>query len=187
MNFSTRGQVIKNLPQRMFDIIFRPYPWQLQNTSQRLGAVGTVIAVVGFFALLGFAWRARGDVLRLIAPILYPFLFLLVAYSLSAGNAGTGFRYRSHLVLLGGAMLVILREHVHAMRARAAAAGVGGGLRRGSDEVVASVAVGQRYHLTASGWVVSQGNRGRTTCGVIDFMHEGAWSRSGPNQPEHKT
>ncbi len=60
VNFSTRGEVIKNLPQRMFDIIFRPYPWQLSNTSQRLGAIGTVVAVVGFFALLGFAWRARG-------------------------------------------------------------------------------------------------------------------------------
>ena len=116
VNFSTRGQVITNLPQRMFDLIFRPYPWQLSDTSQRLGAVGTVIAVTGFFALLGFAWRARGDVLRLIAPLLFPFLFLLVAYSLSAGNAGTGFRYRSHLVLLGAGMLIILREHVLAAK-----------------------------------------------------------------------
>jgi hypothetical protein len=112
VNFSTRGAVVTNLPKRMFDLIFRPYPWQLHNTSQRLGAIGTVIAVAGFFALLGFAWRARGDVLRLTAPLLFPFFFLLVAYSLSAGNAGTGFRYRSHLVLLGAGMLIILREHV---------------------------------------------------------------------------
>jgi hypothetical protein len=119
VNFSTRGAVLRNLPQRMFDLIFRPFPWQLQNTSQRLGAIGTVIAVAGFFALLGFAWRARGDVLSLIAPLLYPFLFLLVAYSLSAGNAGTGFRYRSHLVLLGAGMLIILREHVLAAKRRA--------------------------------------------------------------------
>jgi len=97
--------------------------------------------VVGFFALLGFAWRARGDVLRLIAPILYPFLFLLVAYSLSAGNAGTGFRYRSHLVLLGGAMLVILREHVHAMRAREREMASAEESAE-KDEVVASVSVG---------------------------------------------
>jgi hypothetical protein len=116
VNFSTRGAVIKNLPQRMFDLIFRPYPWQLHDTSQRLGAVGTVIAVAGFFALLGFAWRARGDVLRLTAPLLFPFCFLLIAYSLSAGNAGTGFRYRSHLVVLGAGMLIILREHVLALR-----------------------------------------------------------------------
>jgi hypothetical protein len=118
VNFSTRGQVIVNLPQRMFDLIFRPYPWQLQDTSQRLGAIGTVIAVMGFFALLGYGWRARKDTLRLVAPLLYPFVFLLVAYSLSAGNAGTGFRYRSHLVLLGAGMLIILREHLLAERAR---------------------------------------------------------------------
>lgn len=50
--------------------------------------------------------------LSLTAPILYPLLFLMAAYSLSAGNAGTGFRYRTHLVVLGVAMLVVLREHV---------------------------------------------------------------------------
>jgi hypothetical protein len=141
VNFSTRGEVIKNLPQRMFDIIFRPYPWQLSNTSQQLGAIGTVIAVVGFFALLGFAWRARGDVLTLTAPILYPFLFLLVAYALSAGNAGTGFRYRSHLVLLGGAMLIILREHVLAMRARARERAAAEDAE-GKDQVLAGVPLG---------------------------------------------
>jgi hypothetical protein len=119
VNFSTRGQVIANLPQRMFDLIFRPYPWQLSDTSQRLGAVGTVIAVGGFFALLAFGWRARKDTLRLIGPLLFPFFFLLVAYSLSAGNAGTGFRYRSHLVLLGAGMLIILREHVLAVKREA--------------------------------------------------------------------
>jgi hypothetical protein len=141
VNFSTRGEVIKNLPQRMFDIIFRPYPWQLSNTSQQLGAVGTVIAVVGFFALLGFAWRARGDVLTLTAPILYPLIFLLIAYSLSAGNAGTGFRYRSHLVLLGGAMLVILREHVLEMRVRARER-TAAEESDGKDKVLSSVPLG---------------------------------------------
>ena len=110
--------MITNLPQRMFDLIFRPYPWQLHDTSQRLGAIGTLIAVGGFFALLGYAWRSRRNALRLTAPLLYPFLFLLVAYSLSAGNAGTGFRYRSHLVLLGAGMLIILREHLLARKAR---------------------------------------------------------------------
>jgi hypothetical protein len=43
--------------------------------------------------------------------------FLLIAYSLSAGNAGTGFRYRSHLVTLGIAAVVVLREHVVLARA----------------------------------------------------------------------
>ena len=41
-----------------------------------------------------------------------PMFFLLIAYALSAGNAGTGFRYRTHIVVLGGAMLMALREGI---------------------------------------------------------------------------
>lgn len=121
VNFSTRGAVIRNLPQRVFDLIFRPYPWQLHDTSQRLGAVGSVIALVVLALLLGYAWRSRGQILTLTAPILYPLVFLLIAYSLSAGNAGTGFRYRTHLVVLAIAMMVVLREHVLQARAESAA------------------------------------------------------------------
>jgi hypothetical protein len=62
---------------------------------------------------------SRGAVFARAAPALYPLLFMLVAYSLSVGNAGTGFRYRSHLVTLAVAAMVILREH--ALRAPAAA------------------------------------------------------------------
>jgi hypothetical protein len=112
VDFSTRGAVIRNLPRRMFDLVFRPYLWQLGDTSQRLGALGSLVALTGLFLLLGYAWQSRGQVVALTAPILYPLLFLLVAYALSAGNAGTGFRYRTHLVALGVAMLVVLREHV---------------------------------------------------------------------------
>jgi hypothetical protein len=110
--------VLRNLPQRLFDITFRPYPWQLHDPSQQLGAVGSVIALVLLALLLRYAWLSRGEVLLLTAPILYPLLFLLVAYALSAGNAGTGFRYRTHLVVLVVAMLVVLREHVLQKRAR---------------------------------------------------------------------
>jgi hypothetical protein len=39
-------------------------------------------------------------------------LFLLVAYSLTVGNAGTGFRYRTHLVTLAVGAMVILRQRV---------------------------------------------------------------------------
>ena len=112
VDFSTRGAVIRNLPQRVLDLVVRPYPWQLQDTSQRLGALGSLVALAIFGLLLIVAWRSRGQVLARTAPILYPLLFLLVAYALSAGNAGTGFRYRTHLVVLAVAMLVVLREHV---------------------------------------------------------------------------
>ncbi len=50
-----------------------------------------------------------------------PLLFLLVAYSLSAGNAGTGFRYRTHLVTLAIAVMAILREQAMVARAQSRA------------------------------------------------------------------
>jgi hypothetical protein len=117
VNFSTRGAILANLPKRIRDLILRPYPWQLGDTSQRFGAVGTLIAYVILFLLIRYAWLSRGRVLGSIGPLLYPMLFLTIAYSLSAGNAGTGFRYRTHLVTLAIAAMAILREQ--AMRARA--------------------------------------------------------------------
>lgn len=112
VDYSERGAVIKNLPRRMLDVVVRPYPWQVANPSQQLGAVGTLVALGGLVLLVRAAWRRRGEVLALSAPILYPMVFLLMAYALSAGNAGTGFRYRTHIVTLGLAMLFVLREHV---------------------------------------------------------------------------
>jgi hypothetical protein len=123
VDFSTRGAVVRNLPGRIFDLIFRPYPWQLQDSSQQIGAIGSLVALFGLAALLFYGYHARRDLVAYTAPLLYPFVFLLIAYALSAGNAGTGFRYRSHLVLLGAGMLAILRERVMVARAQPAEAG----------------------------------------------------------------
>lgn len=117
VNFSTRGQVIQNLPKRVFDLLFKPFPWQLQNRSQQVGALGSVIALGGLVVLLRFAWMRRRRLMGDIGPLFYPFFFLMIAYALSEGNAGTGFRYRTHLVLLGAAALVVLRERVLQSRA----------------------------------------------------------------------
>jgi vacuolar-type H+-ATPase subunit I/STV1 len=110
---------LTNLPTRVRDLVVRPYPWQLANASQCLGAIGTLLAYAILMLLMRYAWLSRGAVFARAAPALYPLLFMLVAYSLSVGNAGTGFRYRSHLVTLAIAAMVILREH--ALRAPAAA------------------------------------------------------------------
>ena len=120
VDFSSRGKVATNLPKRALDVLTKPYPWQVANPSQVLGAVGSVAALSGLFMLLGYAWRARGRILESTGPLLYPLLFLLMAYSLSAGNAGTGFRYRTHIVTLSLAMLLILRSIALERRAPAA-------------------------------------------------------------------
>lgn len=122
VNFSTRGAIIQNLPKRIRDVIVKPYPWQLGDNSQRLGAIGTLFAYTVLFFLIRYAWLSRGRILPRAGPILYLLLFLVFAYSLSAGNAGTGFRYRTHLITLAVAAMVILREEAVLARARRAAA-----------------------------------------------------------------
>ncbi len=127
VDFSTRGKVLTNLPKRIRDLILKPYPWQLSDMSQRLGAVGTLVAYAVVFMLFVYGWQSRGKIFPRAGPVLYPMLFLLVAYALAAGNAGTGFRYRTHLVTLAIAALVILREQAVLSRAaRRAAAGLPG-------------------------------------------------------------
>jgi hypothetical protein len=118
VNYSTRANVIINLPTRIRDIVLKPYPWQLENTSQRLGLLGTLVLLTGLVLLIASIVRHGGDVLRLAGPLVYPACFALVAYSLSAGNAGTAFRYRTHVVGLMLCVLVVMRERSMEVRAR---------------------------------------------------------------------
>jgi hypothetical protein len=128
VNFSTRGDILKNLPTRIRDVILEPYPWRLGDTSQRVGAVGTLFAYALLILFVRYAWLNRGEVFPRAAPLLYPLLFLTVAYALSVGNAGTGFRYRTHLITLAIAAVLILREHAVTKRAeRRATAAPGAG------------------------------------------------------------
>jgi hypothetical protein len=110
VDYSTRDKIVTNLPQRILDITTKPYPWQLGNTSQRLGLLGTTFLFVGLIFLLGAMLTNGKEIMRRAGPLVYPALFLLIAYSLSAGNAGTAFRYRTHLVAFLVAVLVVLRS-----------------------------------------------------------------------------
>jgi hypothetical protein len=108
VDFSTREAIIVNLPQRISDVLLRPYPWQLNNTSQQLGFLGTLVAFSCFFLLARELMRNRGRIMDRAGPVVYVAFFLLIAYSLSAGNAGTGFRYRTHVVAVALCALVVL-------------------------------------------------------------------------------
>jgi hypothetical protein len=109
VDFSTRGAIIENLPTRVVDVLTRPYPWQLGNTSQQLGLLGSIFAFACFWLLALELWRARGHIMDRAGPFVYLGLFTLIAYSLSAGNAGTAFRYRTHILALALCLLVVLR------------------------------------------------------------------------------
>jgi hypothetical protein len=98
VDFSTRGAIVVNLPRRIPDVLLRPYPWQLGDISQGIGLFGTVAAYLVFFFLIRAAVRRRGEIMTRAGPLIYLSFFLLIAYSLSAGNAGTAFRYRTQIV-----------------------------------------------------------------------------------------
>jgi hypothetical protein len=108
VDYSTREKLIINLPNRIKDVIVRPYVWQTENTSQQLGAIGTLI-VLACLALLAMAIaRNRKQIMNMAGPLVYPAGFMLVAYAISAGNAGTAYRYRTHLVGLALALVLVL-------------------------------------------------------------------------------
>jgi hypothetical protein len=110
VDYSTRSKLIANLPKRMLDIATRPYPWQISNTSQQLGAFGSLFLFCVFCLLIQTFWtRGIRGVMRRAAPLIYPMIFLLMAYALSAGNAGTAFRYRTHIVAFVIALVIVLR------------------------------------------------------------------------------
>jgi hypothetical protein len=124
VDFSTRGAVVKNLPRRSVDVLVRPFPWQLGDVSQGLGFFGTAAAYLALFFLGREMLRNRGRIMDRAGPLIYVALFILMAYSLSAGNAGTAFRYRTQIIALFICIIVALRRPVE--RSRPAEAPEGG-------------------------------------------------------------
>ena len=113
VDFSSRVNILENLPLRIRDLLLKPYPWQLGDWSQRFGAIGSLIALGLLILLVRYAWRGRGAIFRRTGPLLYPTLMMLIAYALSDGNAGTGFRYRAHLMIPAIGLLSILWVVAH--------------------------------------------------------------------------
>ena len=116
VDFSSRSAIVAHLPLRIRDLLLKPYPWQLGDWSQRLGAIGDLIVLALLVLLIRYAWRSRGSFLRRTAPLLYPVVLLTIAFSLSVGNAGTGFRYRAHLLIPALGILAILWSAQRARR-----------------------------------------------------------------------
>lgn len=124
VDFSTRGAVVRNLPRRIRDVLLRPFPWQLGNISQSLGVLGTAVTYLLLALLVSTAVRNRGQIMARAGPLVYLGFFLLVAYSLSAGNAGTAFRYRTQIVSVFICVLVALWHATEHRRVARAAEGV---------------------------------------------------------------
>jgi hypothetical protein len=108
VNFSTRRGFVSDAPRRVRDILIRPYPWQTANWSQRSGALGTVGAWVLLAALLILVTTNPRAALSRGPPLAYLLVIVIFAYAVATGNAGTGFRYRSHVVALGITLAAVL-------------------------------------------------------------------------------
>jgi hypothetical protein len=110
VDFSSREAILTNVWFRAWDVMFRPYVWQLGSPSQRIGAFGGLVTLIILAFLVPAMVRRRGEIFARAGPLVYLFFFLLIAYSLSTGNAGTGFRYRTHLLAIALCLIAALRE-----------------------------------------------------------------------------
>jgi hypothetical protein len=108
VDYSTRGALITNLPIRIRDVALRPYPWQVGSVSQQFGLLGTVAAYLALILLIRICYLRWGTIMERAGPLVYTGSMLLIAYSLSAGNAGTAFRYRTQVVMLAICVVVVL-------------------------------------------------------------------------------
>ncbi len=108
VDVSTPGGAAAALPRRTVDLLMRPLPWQLENTSQQLAVVGTL---VGWMLIIAVVWLVtidRRGASQRGPPVAYFLIAVTVAYALSVSNGGTGFRYRTHVVLLLTALAAAL-------------------------------------------------------------------------------
>lgn len=108
VDFSSARGLASGLPSRVAAVLFQPYPWRLANNSQRFGAGATLLAWGLLVTAAALALRRPRETMRRLAPFAYVFGLLLLVYALSAGNAGTGFRYRSHLLFALGAWCAVM-------------------------------------------------------------------------------
>lgn len=129
VDFSSGSGIVTNLPTRVGEVIFRPYPWELDNVSQQLGLMGTLVVLISLYLLIRELIRNHGRIIATTGPLLYLSLCLLVAYALAAGNAGTAFRYRVQVVALVLCMisaLALRQSYTSSSRSRTAVVGTGG-------------------------------------------------------------
>jgi hypothetical protein len=108
VDFSSAGSTARNIGTRVSALLLRPYPWQVGNSSQRAGVPGTLAAWTMLLVAFAFVATRLRVAVTALAPLLYIFVMLTVIYALSTGNAGTGFRYRTHLLVVLAAIVAAL-------------------------------------------------------------------------------
>src|SRR3954447_3193064 len=116
VDLTTVGGAAEAVPRRIFDLWFRPYPWQTASLSERLGVIGTLYAWALLFLALFLVLRRPRESFPKVAPLVYVAICLTVTYAVSTGNAGTGFRYRTHLLMAVAACVSVLAPRIDRVR-----------------------------------------------------------------------
>ncbi|MDQ3688734.1 MAG: glycosyltransferase family 39 protein [Chloroflexota bacterium] len=112
VDYSTPAAIARNLPTRVSAFLLRPYPWQLQNTNQQLGAIGGVVVLITLVLVAASIPRSRGHIMTRAGPLIYVGGALILAYSVISANAGTAFRLRENVT----AVLICIGCSLHAPR-----------------------------------------------------------------------
>jgi hypothetical protein len=110
VDFSSSSGVARNLGSRVSELILRPLPWQATNMSQRFGILGTTAAWALILAMIVLLATRLRTALAELPPLFYVLVLLTIVYALSTGNAGTGFRYRAHLLVVLAAIVAALTQ-----------------------------------------------------------------------------
>jgi hypothetical protein len=121
VNVTTPSGLATAVPQRLYDFFAKPYPWQLANVEQRLGAVGTVITWTLMLLVLVVLVRNRRFVLSRAWPVIYITGCLVLGYAITITNSGTGFRHRLHFIVVLAVLAGIAYASTRALPSRQAA------------------------------------------------------------------
>jgi hypothetical protein len=108
VDFSTWSGTARAVPQRTFEFLVRPYPWQVANMNQRFGVAGTLTCWALLLSTLVLALARPRSALRRLPPLAYVAVFMTLGYAVITGNAGSGFRYRVHVLVVLAACVGVL-------------------------------------------------------------------------------
>lgn len=120
-NVTTSSGLAHTVVARSFDLVTRPFPWQLGSLAQRAAVVGTLLWYLLIVGLVVLAFIAGSRVYIRATPVVLLALTETVGFSLSLNNAGLGFRHRVSLVVLLAAAAGLLIDGVASRRSQAPA------------------------------------------------------------------
>ena len=112
---TTSGGLLQTVVVRSFDLLVRPFPWQIGSAAQKAAVAGTLIWYV--LVLLTLWLIARQGLDERLVPALILIVCETIGFALTLVDAGEGFRHRVNLILLLTVPLAVMLDRWLAARA----------------------------------------------------------------------